>query len=128
MNNKVKAWIELSGEDMKVSRLVFDAAIYVHMGLMCHQAVEKAIKAYTEYSNKEILYIHNLVRLSQQTDLYSLMNDCQKALLTKIQPLYIEARYPVYKERIKHLLTKDYSDSLIKEVEELVIWIIALIK
>ena len=128
MEHNVKRWIDLSQEDMKAAYAMYSSDLYVHMGFMCQQSVEKALKGYCEFKDAEVLPIHNLTKLAQKADLYNLLSNDHKSLLTQLQPLYIEARYPVYKERIRQLLTKEYSKNLLQKAEGLVVWITNLVQ
>jgi HEPN domain-containing protein len=67
---------------------------------MCHQVIEKAMKGFMLKSDlsKSIPYIHNLSRLSRQSDLNGEMNEHDKDTLDILDPLNIEARYPSAKE------------------------------
>jgi hypothetical protein len=47
----------------------------------------------------------------------------QKSLLSDLNPLNIEARYPEYKNNIAATLTKDYCENLLKETEVFLCWI-----
>jgi len=51
------------------------------------------------------------------------LSEEQVALLAKLQPLQIEARYPSYKERIAATLTPEYCKELLRETEEFLCWI-----
>ena len=58
---------------------------------------------------KVLLKIHSLSRLAERTELD--------------QELYIEARYPSYKERLMKSLTKEYCIGLLSQTKELQSWI-----
>lgn len=51
------------------------------------------------------------------------MSEEQLDFIDELEPLNIEARYPSYKERLLNSLTADRCKELIKQTDELRIWI-----
>ena len=99
---------------------------YLYVGFMCHQVIEKALKAIIarDYIDDEIPpKTHNLQKLAEKAYLFSKMTEEQKDTIGKLNPLNIEARYPEYKNRIAANLTNDICKNLIKETEGLLCWI-----
>ncbi len=94
------------------------------MGFMCHQAIEKSLKAY--YSRRKaavVPFTHNLVVLAQESGAFDLLSEEQRKLLDQLQPLNIEARYPSYREKLAKDLTKSYSSDLLQRIKELHLWL-----
>lgn len=56
------------------------------------------------------------------------MSEEQKDFLDLISPLNIEARYPTQKQELFNALNNERCESIIKETEELVLWIKQLLK
>lgn len=80
---------------------------YLYVGFMCHQTIEKILKAYYVVIYNEIPpYSHSLSLLAIKTDLFEKLNDAQKDIIDHLEPLNIEARYPSYKEK---LFAKSYA-------------------
>jgi len=120
----IKYWLELARYDLDSARVMLNGGKYIYVGFMCHQTIEKALKAYyTGYHNDTPPYIHNLIRLSELTDLLSNYNDKQRQTVLSLNPLNIEARYPIQKKELESLLTNDYCLELIKDTEGLLAWI-----
>jgi HEPN domain-containing protein len=48
MNNfeKVAYWVDISDYDMETAKSMLIGKRYLYVGFMCHQAVEKMLKAY----------------------------------------------------------------------------------
>ena len=93
---------------------------------MCHQTIEKALKAVISRDCEEGELppkIHNLLKLAERANLFELMSDIQQSLIFELNPLNIEARYPEYKKHIEAGLTKESSETLLKGTEELLCWI-----
>ena len=124
MFNKEDYWLELCDDDIKVAKNLMKSKDYLWVGFLCHLVVEKAIKAAIAGITESVPpKDHRLIKLAELAKIDSELSEEQIMLLTKLQPLQIEARYPSYKERITATLTPDYCEELIKETEELVCWI-----
>ena len=72
---------------------------------------------------EEIPYIHKLMRLANLSEVSEEMSEEQLSLLDTLSPLNIEARYPLYKEKLLQALTPETCRNLIQETEALLVWI-----
>lgn len=82
------------------------------------------LKAYYVYiNNEQPPYTHKLIRLAEVSNLYKNMSDIQKDFIDTISPLNLEARYPTQKETIFQALNKNNCKDIIKQTEEMIIWI-----
>ena len=91
---------------------------------MCHQAIEKTIKAYWCSIKDEIPpYTHNLKSLAERCDLLLLFSSEQLDFIEEILPMNIEARYPKHKEMLFKLFTPQKCENIIKQTEILCQWI-----
>ncbi len=96
---------------------------------MCHQVIEKSIKAYYWHSKKsEPPYIHNLFLLAEKSGFINLVDDGKKELINELIPLNIQARYPEDKVALLKKLNYNKSRSLYKRTKELLEWIEKLLK
>ena len=122
MSKQSDYWIDLSEYDLDSARVMFGGSKYLYVAFMCHQAIEKGLKAVisiTETPPK----IHNLLRLAENAKLLENMNIEQQEFIEDLNPMNIEARYPAYKNKISASLTIEKCDELIKQTEELLCWI-----
>jgi HEPN domain-containing protein len=46
MQESMKYWLDLSEYDMETAIAMFETRRYLYVGFMCHQVVEKLLKAY----------------------------------------------------------------------------------
>ncbi len=100
-NEKVNYWIEIAEYDLETAEAMLTAKRFLYVGFMCHQAIEKLLKAYyVSECDETPPYIHNLSRLASMSSLYHEMSEDQKDLLDTLEPLNIEARYPTHKDMI----------------------------
>lgn len=122
--NKISYWVELSDYDLKTAEVMLDGKRYLYVGFMCHQAVEKILKAYfADKINETPPYTHNLSKLSELSGLNKIMDDDKKTFLFSVQPLNIEARYPSYKENLLKSLNQENTSELITKTKEFLQWV-----
>ncbi len=106
MADKVTYWIEMSDYDFDTANAMLATKRYLYVGFMCHQVIEKILKAYwSKMLEQPPLKIHTLSRLAEVTGIDAQMSDNQLDLIDSLEPLNIEARYPSYKERLLSSLT-----------------------
>lgn len=124
MDSKITYWIEMSDYDLETADAMLVTGRYLYVGFMCHQTIEKILKAYwTKFLTEVPLKIHSLSRLAERTGLDKLLSEEQLDFIDKLEPMNIEARYPSYKERLMKSLTKDYCTELLSQTKELQSWI-----
>lgn len=124
MNDKVKYWIEMSDYDFDTANAMFETKRYLYVGFMCHQVIEKILKAYwSSISDEPPLKIHSLSRLAEKSSLDKSMSEQQLDFIDELEPLNIETRYPSYKERLMRSLNNDKCQELLKQTDELRKWI-----
>lgn len=93
-------------------------------GFMCHQSVEKIFKSlYVKVTGENPPYIHGLSLLAKKGKFYDLFSEEQKDFIDKIEPLNIEARYPVHKEKLLKSLTYEKCYELIESTKLMQKWI-----
>ncbi len=127
--NKIQYWLDMSGYDLDTARAMLEAGRYLYVGFMCHQVIEKSLKAYYWHSIlNEPPFTHNLLLLAEQSNLKDHLNDEMKRLLNRLMPLNIQARYPQDMEELLKVLTKQVCNELLKQTEELFEWIKQLLK
>jgi len=97
---------------------------FLWTGFICHLIAEKALKAaFASIANEVPPKTHDLPKLASLAKIHDDMPENYRALLNKLTPLQIEARYPEYKEKIAAILTESYCDKLLEETEGFVCWI-----
>lgn len=127
MNSFAKAeyWFEGAEYDFQTAQAMLDTGRFLYVGFMCHQAVEKALKGLlvVRKPEEEVPYIHKLMRLANLSEASKEMSEEQLSLLDTLSPLNVEARYPLYKEKLLQSLTPETCRELIQETEALLVWI-----
>lgn len=124
MNDKVTYWIEMSDYDFDTAKAMLETKRYLYVAFMCHQTIEKILKAYwSKVLEEPPLKIHSLSRLAEKSGLDIDMSEEQTDFIDELEPLNIEARYPSYKERLMKSLTSDRCKELIEQTDKLRTWI-----
>ena len=119
-----KYWIELAEYDLQTAKVMLKGKRYLYVGFMCHQVIEKILKAY--YVNKQEKnpdYTHNLSSLSIKSEVYNDFSEKQKDFIDLLDPLNIESRYPTYKDRLLKSLNKTKCKEILSNTMELFNWI-----
>ncbi len=124
MENNVKYWLDISEYDLETAEAMLEKARFLYVGFMCHQAIEKIVKAYYQQELNQLPpKTHNIILLAQQSNLYDNLSDAQKAFIEMLQPLNIEARYPDYRERVLLSLNQDKCKDILQKTRDLYKWI-----
>lgn len=125
MNSKSQYWIDTAQYDIDSAKVMLTGKRYLYVGFMCHLAIEKALKAIISNTDENIVppKIHNLIRLANDGNLIEKFSSEQKEFLGRLNPLNIEARYPIYKDGVYKTLGDSECKTLLSETEELYTWI-----
>ena len=117
-------WMELAAYDLDVAKAMLSTGKYLYVGFMCHQVIEKALKGcYTFVKQEMPPYKHNLIFLAQSANIYETFSEDQKNTIRSLMPLNVEARYPADREKLLQSLNETRCREIIKETEELFVWI-----
>ncbi|MBI5375441.1 MAG: HEPN domain-containing protein [Candidatus Schekmanbacteria bacterium] len=124
MNDKVQYWIEISDYDIETASAMLETRRFLYVGFMCHQAIEKILKAFYQLIRDEIPpKTHNLRFLAKETGLSESLSETQKSFFRMLEPMNIDARYPEYKERIFDSLTYENCKEILSKTQEMQKWI-----
>ena len=123
--DKTTYWIEMSEYDFATAKWMYRVRRYLYVGFMCHQAVEKMLKAkfVDNFPPEQLPYTHKLVEIATKVGIFDKMGEPQKNFLRELTPLNIEARYPKAKDQAFAILTRAYTKSLLKNTEEMMKWL-----
>ena len=120
---KIKYWVDLSDEDLRVAKGLLKLKHFLYVGFMCHQCIEKIFKAAYEYKvNDTPPFVHDLVLILDKAGILEMFNDGQMNFIEQLSPLNIRARYPDYKKILAKEMTKNVCESLIIKTQELQQW------
>ena len=123
-NAAANTWLDKAMSDIKAARVLFGADMLMHTGFMCHQAIEKSLKAcYISLHDTRQPQTHNLEKLVDECGLAEKIDDSKAAILQKLMPLYTATRYEDEGNTIANLLIKPYCKTLLRETGVLMNWI-----
>lgn len=123
-NKTIAYWIDLSEYDLNVAGSMSEKGHYLYMGFMCHQAVEKMLKAiYVAKFNTVPPHIHKLDKLIELTGLKDAISEIQYDLIDELIPLNIQARYPAYKDAIYKLIDDGKAKDILTKTGALISWL-----
>lgn len=121
---RIKYWIDIANYDMETAEAMLHSKRYLYVGFMCHQAIEKMLKAYFSSISDDIPpYTHNLKQLAVKTGLYDKLSSESILTINTLLPLNVEARYPTYKEQLLKSLTYERCVEIIDRTVKLKKWI-----
>ncbi len=124
MNEHIKYWVDLSDYDLETAAAMLDSRRFLYVGFMCHQSIEKILKAY--YRSKTTdnpPFSHSLSYLAKLSELYNEFSDEQKDFIDQIEPLNIETRYPSHKEQLFNSLNETKCTEILNLTKQLQEWI-----
>ncbi len=120
MDRNILYWIELSDYDLETARAMLEKQRYLYVGFMCHQSIEKAMKAFWQFSNNSHPpKTHNLAFLFEHTGLSKKLSPGQVEFIDELDPLNVETRYPAYKDALYAMMTPEFSELLLKKTSEM---------
>ncbi len=129
INEKINYWSDLANYDLKTARIMLETKRYLYVGFMCHQVIEKVLKAYYWYKlKKEPPYTHNLITLATQSGLSEKLKQEQIDHINLLLPLNIQARYPKDKTELSKTLNKKRCKIIFDNTADLYKWINKLLK
>jgi len=124
MDDRVKYWIDISDYDVETAEAMLQSGRYLYVGFMCHQAIEKILKACFCLKNAgSAPFSHSLSYLAKKAEIYNQISKENQEFLDILEPLNIEARYPSQKEKLMKGLTSEKCRELLDRTIDLQQWI-----
>ena len=121
--DRVTYWIEIANYDIDTAEAMYQTARWLYVAFMCHQAIEKTMKAYWCGTREDDPpYTHNHKRLASGCGLYEQMSDEQRKFIETVTNYNIEARYPEDKDALYRQLSKQACRQMIDETKQLMQW------
>ncbi len=118
-------WLGIVAEDLSVAEDLYKTKHWLYVAFMCHQVVEKVLKAYwCVCRDDDPPFIHDHKRIAEGCGLYTKMSDEQKEFLTQIKQMNIEARYQEYKDELATSLNSDRAKYILETTKQMHAWIL----
>lgn len=84
-------WVDIAEYDLETAKAMQKTGRFLYVGFMCHQSIEKVLKAMIAKDGTIPPKAHALVRLAELSGLADILSEEQKTLLNELLPLNIEA-------------------------------------
>ena len=124
MDDKIRYWVDIAEYDLATAEAMLTTGRYLYFGFMCHQTIEKILKAHYQLLKEKIPpKTHNILFLLKKTALFDSLSDRQKAFMEMLLPMNIESRYPDYRERLFKSLDGEKCSEILRETREMQAWI-----
>jgi HEPN domain-containing protein len=129
VDEKVEYWLDIAAYDIETAQAMLKTKRFLYVGFMCHQVIEKALKAYYwQKMRSEPEYTHNLIKLCEMSGINEILTNDHIRLINTLMPLNIQARYPKDKMTLLKELDKQICTDIFKRTKELFKWIEKLLK
>ncbi len=118
-----KKWLSIALEDYQMAELSLHNNKLLYAAFHLQQSMEKVLKGKLLYfQNAQPPYLHDLVRLAEMLSPY--INISQKYIdfFSELNPFYIRARYPEYKNFVNASLNKETVSEFMKIGKEVLLW------
>src|SRR5690554_21071 len=117
-------WVDIANYDLETAEAMLKSKRYLYVGFMCHQAIEKMLKAIYSYKIQEMPpRIHNLARLVKLTKMDNEISEELLNIIHELNPLNIATRYPDQELEVLKDLDYNYSSELLDKTRRLFIWL-----
>ena len=122
-------WLGIVAEDLSVAEDLYKTKHWLYVAFMCHQVVEKVLKAYwCVCRDDDPPFIHDHKRIAEGCGLYTKMSEDQKNLLALIRDMNIEARYQETKDAMARTLNSEITAEILEQTKQLYEWILQKIE
>lgn len=122
---RIQKWLDIVDEDLSVAEDLYKTKHWLYVAFMCHQAIEKTLKAYwCACREDEPPYVHDHKRLAEGCGLYEDMTYEQRVFLTTIKQMNIEARYREQKNRLAASMNEEATKHIIEQTKQMHQWIL----
>lgn len=124
MSERSEYWLELAEYDLETAKAMLETSRYLYVGFMCHQAIEKMMKAYYVKATGEVPpYTHNLELLAQKSCMLESLTPDQLDFIRRLEPLNVESRYPADRDLLARALTLEKCRLILDQTTEMYRWI-----
>ena len=122
---RIKYWLDIAAGDLDTAEYLFKGGRWLYVAFMCHQVIEKTLKAYwTASRDDDPPYTHSHIKLIEGCGLMPEINEEMLRFLAMMVPMNIEARYPQYKQNVAATLNQDVCEHILEQTKRLHQWIL----
>jgi HEPN domain-containing protein len=124
---RIAYWLALAQYDLDTAEAMLKTGRLLYVGFMCHQAIEKILKAcFVKRRNETPPYSHNLSQLAKECGILENISEEQKKYISFLQPMNVESRYPAYKDKVFQTLDAERCEEILRQTREFSQWLQSL--
>jgi HEPN domain-containing protein len=125
IENIKKYWISLAEYDLETAKSMLNTGIYMNLGFMCHQVIEKLLIGYFWHIKQdEPPFDCNLSKLSDELSLSDKLTGEQMDFLDSLELYSRRERYQGEQSGILSSPTKENFQDIIAKTEDIYKWIL----
>lgn len=122
MKRKTRAWMEVAESDLSAAESLFRKGYYLHTVFLCHQSVEKFLKALVQERTNEIpKFTHDFALLMQQSKITFTAN-VEESIL-RLAPHYLGTRYPEEIAKFREYYDRAFARKCLEDTKRIVRWL-----
>jgi HEPN domain-containing protein len=128
---KFAYWLDIAEYDLKTADAMYDSGRYLYVAFMCQQSLEKLGKGlYNFYIDDSVPRVHNIsFVLEKVTALLNVdIDESFLMLFDKLAAIYLQGRYPSFKEEVSKLIDKPEARHILDQSTEVFQWMLTLKK
>jgi HEPN domain-containing protein len=121
---RISYWLDIAQYDLETAEAMLKTQRLLYVGFMCHQVIEKTLKAcYVRSLNATPPRHHNLAFFAKESGILQKLSEEQKTFIALLTPLNVESRYPTYKDNVFQTLTEERCRLLLQQTKEFFQWL-----
>ncbi|MBU0456854.1 MAG: HEPN domain-containing protein [Nanoarchaeota archaeon] len=119
MKKNINVWLEQAERDLKSAKNSFESKDYYVSALLSQQSAEKSLKFLYLLRKKELIRIHDLVKLAKEVGApLEIIKIC-----ASINPVYVEVRYPEGDELPADKINKKEAEEILHFTGDILKWV-----
>ena len=120
----IQKWLDHVHEDLSAAEDMWKTGHWLYVAFLCHQAIEKVLKAYyVAINNEDPPYTHSHGKLIDACGLSDVISPEHLRFVDFMVPMYIKARYPEQKVVAAKSLNENICRTIIDKTKQLTQWI-----
>ena len=121
--DKSDHWLLTANYDLETAKIMYKTKRWLYVIFMCHQTIEKSLKAVIAKGGIFPPKTHNLNKLLELAQLNHILSKEQHDFIEEIDPFNIITRYPEDINELLSTLSKNKCNEILNKTEDFLKWI-----